>query len=66
MLASLSSSLTTEKTSLSDQMTKITAQSETYRDRLTTQFSAMTTRIAAYKATQSYIEQQVAVWTKSS
>jgi flagellar hook-associated protein 2 len=66
VLASLSSSLTTEKTSLSDQMTKITAQSETYRDRLTTQFSAMTTRIAAYKATQSYIEQQVAVWTKSS
>lgn len=65
VLDSLNSQLASEKTDLADQLTKITDQSDAYRDRLTTQFSAMSTRVAAYKATQSYLEQQIAVWTKS-
>ncbi|MDO6415848.1 flagellar filament capping protein FliD [Sphingomonas sp. BIUV-7] len=65
VLDSLSTQLTSEKTDLASQLTKLTDDSTAYRARLVTQFSAMTTRVAAYKATQSYIEQQVAVWTKS-
>ncbi|QJU57325.1 flagellar filament capping protein FliD [Sphingomonas sp. AP4-R1] len=66
VLDALSTQLTTEKTDLTDQKTKIADDSANYRDRLTTQFAAMNTRVAAYKATQSYLEQQVAVWTKST
>jgi flagellar hook-associated protein 2 len=64
-LATIGTQLTSEKKDLDDQMTKLTTASQAYADRLTTQFSAMTTRVAAYKATQSYLEQQIAVWTNS-
>jgi flagellar hook-associated protein 2 len=37
-----------------------------YSDQLTAQFSAMNTRVAAFKATQSYLTQQIAMWTKSN
>lgn len=65
VLDSLSTQLSGEKKDLADQKVKISDQAELYRDRLTTQFSAMSTRVAAFKATQSYLEQQIAVWTKS-
>ena len=62
---SLSSQLTKEKTDLTGELAKINTDSQSYRDQLTTQFSAMSTRVAAFKATQSYLQQQIDVWTKS-
>jgi len=66
VLEALSGQLTSEKTDLTSQLAKISTESESYRDRLTTQFSAMSTRVAAFKATQSYLQQQIDVWTKSN
>jgi flagellar hook-associated protein 2 len=45
---------------------RMEAREASYRDRLTRQFSGMDARVAVLKATQSYLEQQVALWTKSS
>ncbi len=45
---------------------KLEQRSATYNAQLTAQFTAMEKRVSAFKATQSYIEQQVALWTKSN
>jgi flagellar hook-associated protein 2 len=37
-----------------------------YHDRLVTQFTQMNTLVSGYKATQSYLTQQVDLWTKST
>lgn len=65
-LASLQSSLTTQQKSLADALTKADAQVTVYHDRLVTQFSTMNTLVSGYKATQSYLTQQVDLWTKST
>lgn len=65
-LATLQSSLATTKTSLADALTKADAQVTVYHDRLVTQFTQMNTLVSGYKATQSYLTQQVDLWTKSS
>lgn len=44
---------------------KVEAQITAYHDRLVQQFAAMDAKVAAFKATQSYLTQQVALWTKS-
>lgn len=64
-LDALSTSLTAEKTKLATQRTDMQQAESAYKDRLTSQFSKMDTRVAAYKSIQSYLEQQIAVWTKS-
>ena len=53
------------KTTLAQQATLLEAQTEKLTTRMTAQFSAMNTRVSAYKATQSYLQQQVDMWTKS-
>lgn len=65
-LASLQSSLTTQQQSLADALTKADAQVTVYHDRLVTQFSTMNTLVSGYKATQSYLTQQIDLWTKST
>ncbi len=52
------------QTDLADQKDKIATQTEAMRTRLTQQYSAMDAKVAAYKATQSFLEQQVAAWNK--
>ena len=66
ILKSLSDTLTTQKTTLADARTKLTNNESDYKDRLTTQFTAMDTAVAAYKSTQSFLTQQIAQWSKSS
>ena len=63
-LTTLSSSLTTQKTSLADALTKADAQVTVYHDRLVTQFTQMNTLVSGYKSTQAYLTQQVDLWTK--
>jgi flagellar hook-associated protein 2 len=65
-LATLSDSLDTQKKTLADALTKADKQVTVYHDRLVTQFSQMNTLVSGYKATQSYLTQQVDLWTKSS
>lgn len=52
------SALATEQSSLSD-------QTDQFKTRMTQQFSSMNSRVAAYKSTQAFLDQQVKVWTKS-
>lgn len=50
---------------LSEQLEKLNEQMTDYEAQLTKVYTAMQTRLSAMKATQSYLEQQVAMWTKS-
>jgi flagellar hook-associated protein 2 len=50
------------KTRLADERLKISDASEAARARLTQQFSSMDARVAAYKATLGFLDQQIAAW----
>ncbi len=65
VLDSLSTSLTTETKTLADARLKMESQESTYKDQLTTQFTAMQTRVASYKSIQSYLTQQIAAWSNT-
>ncbi|NIJ09590.1 flagellar hook-associated protein 2 [Sphingomonas vulcanisoli] len=66
LLATISTRLQTQKSTLADQQTKLTSDKTNYETRLTSQFTAMNTAVSAYKSTQSYLTQQIAQWNKSS
>ena len=51
--------------SLADQLEKLNDQMADYQEQLSKVYSAMDKRLASLKATQSYLEQQVAMWNKS-
>ncbi len=51
---------------ITDQQSQVTDDIATTTTRMTQQYAAMDARVAAYKASQSFIEQQVKVWTKSN
>ncbi|MEQ1688356.1 MAG: flagellar filament capping protein FliD [Sphingopyxis sp.] len=57
--------LTKEASAISTERTAHEARSTRYKERLLTTYSAMDRRVAAFRATQSYLEQQVAIWTRS-
>jgi flagellar hook-associated protein 2 len=61
-LTTLSTSLATQQTNLAAELTKADAQVTVYHDRLVTQFTQMNTLVSGYKATSSYLTQQVALW----
>jgi flagellar hook-associated protein 2 len=65
-LTTLKASLTKQQSSLADALTAADKQVTVYHDRLVTQFTQMNTLVSGYKATQSYLTQQVDLWTKSS
>ncbi len=44
---------------------KITAQSDQMTTRLTQQYASMNARVSAYKATQTFLTNQIAAWNKS-
>lgn len=50
---------------LTEQLEKLNDQMTDYEAQLSKVYTAMQTRLSALKATQSYLEQQVAMWTKS-
>ena len=51
--------------SLVDQLEKLNDQMTDYQAQLSKVYTAMDKRLASLKATQSYLEQQVAMWNKS-
>ncbi len=51
-----------ETRAIADDRIKMEARHESYRERLTTQFSGMERRVNAFKATQSYLDQQIKMW----
>lgn len=57
---------TAQQTAVTIAQTKITTDSATVSERMTRQYAAMDARVAAYKATQAFMTNQIAAWNKSS
>jgi flagellar hook-associated protein 2 len=57
--------LNDEAASIADQRAALDLRSSAYYDRLVTQFTAMERQVSAFKATQSYLEQQIKIWSNS-
>lgn len=55
-----------ETATISDDKALATARADAYRERLVRSFTAMDTRVTALKATQSYLDQQIKIWTNDS
>jgi len=54
------------KTSLAAQLTDLNDSMTKYSDQLTKTYSAMQTQLLALKSTQTYLTQQISVWTNSN
>lgn len=65
-LANSVSQYTAQRSKLTDKNTKIAEQQEALRARLVNQFSATDSAVTASRSTLSFIQTQVAIWTKSS
>jgi flagellar hook-associated protein 2 len=58
----VSKSLTAKKENLTDQLEKIEERESAYKARLEKQYGSLEAKLAAFKATQSYLEQQIKLW----
>jgi flagellar hook-associated protein 2 len=63
ILESLRSRLESESAGIAKDQQKMEDREDAYRERLERQFGTLDSRLAALKATQSYLEQQVKIWT---
>lgn len=62
----LTKQLQNEADSISKSRAKIETTESNYRARLEKQFGSLDTRLASLRATQSYLEQQIKLWSSSS
>ena len=58
----ISKSLADRGTTLAKQLEKVETREEAYRARLEKQYGSLDAKLAAIKATQSYLEQQIEIW----
>ncbi|MDF7777767.1 flagellar filament capping protein FliD [Sphingomonas sp. AOB5] len=65
-LGASESRYTKAKTAITEQQTKATEAAEVLRTRMTRQFASMDSAVAAYKSTQTFIENQVKAWNSDS
>ena len=63
--ASSTSRLQNQAKQLAGDRVKMEARETKYEEQLVRQFSVMSSRVASIKATQSYMDQQIKLWTKS-
>lgn len=54
------------RSTLTDQQSKATEEATAMRERLTRQFASMDARVAAYKSTQTFLQQQIDAWNAKS
>ena len=59
----VSDSLAAKQKSLAEQFAKVEEREDAYRTRLEKQYGALEAKLAAFKATQTYLEQQIKLWT---
>lgn len=64
-LASSAATYDKLKASLKDRLDGLDKQMDNYQSQLTKVYTAMQSRLSALKATQSYLEQQISVWSNS-
>jgi len=58
--------LSDEAARISKDSEDLTIRSDKYYNQLLTSFTAMNARVSAFKATQSYLDQQIKMWTNSN
>jgi flagellar hook-associated protein 2 len=58
-----SKSLDAKKETLTDQLEKIEERETAYKTRLEKQYGTLEAKLAAFKATQTYLEQQIKLWS---
>jgi flagellar hook-associated protein 2 len=58
--------LTKEADRIAEDREQLEASSAKYYNQLLTTFTAMDSRVSAFKATQSYLDQQIKIWTNSN
>lgn len=63
-LAATQSGIDAEKKAVAEDRLKMEARLTVYHDQLVKSFTAMETRVSAFKATQSYLDQQIKLWTR--
>ena len=59
----VSKSLQAQKETLADRLEAIEEREDAYRARLEKQYGALDAKLAAFKATQTYLEQQIKLWS---
>ncbi len=59
----VSKSLDAKKEDLADQLDKIEERESAYKKRLEKQYGTLEARLAAFKATQTYLDQQIKLWS---
>ena len=64
--ASSKERLDRESKAIATERDTLTRQSEKYYNQLLSTFTAMDKQVSAFRATQSYLTQQINIWTKSS
>ncbi|WP_136163007.1 flagellar filament capping protein FliD [Sphingomonas flavalba] len=57
---------TRQRAALADRQDELQTRQDQAREQMTRQFASMDARVAAYKATQSFLEQQVKIWTNAN
>ncbi|MDO7841473.1 flagellar filament capping protein FliD [Sphingomonas immobilis] len=65
-LAASKATYTKAKTTVTDAEAKAADDATTMKTRLTQQFAAMDSKVAAYKSTQTFLTAQIAAWNKTS
>lgn len=63
VIGRVAESLDTRKETLAEQLETIETREDAYRARLEKQYGSLDARLAAFKATQTYLEQQIKLWT---
>jgi flagellar hook-associated protein 2 len=58
--------LSKEADRIADDRERLETSSEKYYNQLLTTFTAMDSRVSAFKATQSYLDQQIKIWTNDN
>lgn len=64
-LGASTSRYTSQQSDIAKQQAKITERSEAVKTRMTQQFAAMDAKVAAYKSTQTFLENQIKAWNSS-
>lgn len=66
LIKSTQERLSTESKQITTDRETMEARQTAYRDQLVRSFTSMDKQVTAYKATQSYLEQQVKIWTNDN
>lgn len=65
-LAATRRRLTAETAAITQAQDKLDARLERYTEQLTRSYAGVDSRVASFRATQSYLTQQIAIWTRSN